>query len=51
LWKRVLRHLGKEDEIDLSLAVIDSASLRAVFGGRTPAPTPQIAGKTAANGI
>ena len=51
LWKRVLRHLGKEDKIDLSRAVIDSASLRAVFGGRTPAPTPRIVGKTAANAI
>ena len=51
LWKRVLRHLGKEDKIDLSRAVIDSASLRAVFGGHTPAPTPRIAGKTAANAI
>jgi len=51
LWRRVLRHLGKHEEVDLSRAVVDSASFRAVFGGRTPGRTPRIAAKTAANGI
>lgn len=53
IWKRVhricLERLHEADKIDWSRAVVDSASVRAVFGGRTPAPTPRIAGKTARN--
>jgi transposase len=49
LWRKILRHLGKHEEVDLSRAVVDSASFRAVFGGRTRGPTPRIAAKTAAN--
>lgn len=49
--KLVLKELGREGAIDLSTAVVDSASVRAVFGGPTPAPTPRIERKTAANGI
>jgi transposase len=51
LWRIILRHLGKNDRVDLSRAIIDSASFRAVFGGLTPAQTPRIAAKTAANAI
>lgn len=51
LWRIILRHLGKNDRIDLSRAIIDSASFRAVFGGLTPAQTPRIAAKMAANAI
>jgi transposase len=47
LWAKILRNLGREDEIDLSLAIVDSASLRAVFGGTTRGRTPRIAAKTA----
>jgi transposase len=47
--RRLLRILGKEEELDLSRAVIDSQSVRAVFGGATRVPTPRIAGKKAAN--
>jgi transposase len=43
----LLNRLRQADKIDWSRAVVDSASVRAVFGGRTPAPTPRIAGKTA----
>ena len=50
LHGRLLNVLGKAGQIDLSLAVIDSASVRAVFGGRTPARIPRIARKTAVNG-
>ena len=50
LHGRLLNALGKAGEIDLSLAVIDSASVRAVFGGRTPARIPRIARKTAVSG-
>ncbi len=48
---KLLRVLGREDRIDLSRAVIDSASMRAVLGGRTPAPIPRIVRKEAANGM
>jgi transposase len=47
--RRLLSGLGKLGKVDLSHAVIDSASVRAVFGGRTPAPTLRIGAKTAAN--
>ena len=50
LHGRLLNVLGKAGEIDLSLAVIDSASVRAVFGGGTLAQTPRIVRKTAAKG-
>jgi len=50
IWQRMLNALGRDRGVDLSRALVDSASVRAVFGGLTPGPTPQIAAKTAANG-
>jgi transposase len=47
--RRLLNRLGLRGRVDLSAAVIDSASVRAVFGGRTPGPAPSTAAKTAAN--
>ena len=47
--RRLLTRLGKLGEVDLSYAVIDSASVRAVFGGATPDRTPRIGRKKAAN--
>ena len=47
VWKRILKHLGKQGKIDSSVAVIDSASQRAVFGGPTPARTRRIVRRTA----
>lgn len=47
---RLLDALGEAGGIDLSDAVIDSASVRAVKGGRTPAPTRPTAAKKAASG-
>ena len=38
--KDLLNQLGLAGKIDLSAAVIDSASVRAVFGGRTPGQVP-----------
>ena len=42
LWpevhRRLLNHLGRRGQVDLSKAVIDSASVRALLGGPTPAP-------------
>jgi transposase len=49
LWQEVLNRLGREGGVDLKRAVIDSAAVRAVFGGCTLARTPQIAGKMAAS--
>jgi len=36
--RRLINRLGRLGQVDLSKAVIDSASVRALFGGRTPAP-------------
>lgn len=51
LHRRLLRRLGKRGSLRLSRAVIDSASVRAVLGGVTPAPTPRTAPKRAVNGM
>jgi transposase len=55
VWSRLhvllLTALGKAGAIHLERAVIDSASVRAVFGGRTPAPTRRIVPKQAANAM
>ena len=40
IWKMLVDALGREGLIDWSLVVIDSSSVRAVFGGRTLVPTP-----------
>ena len=49
LHRRLLRVLGRRGRINFERAVIDSASVRALKGGRTPARTPRIAAKRAAN--
>jgi transposase len=49
--ERILNALGRSGQIDWSRAVIDSASVRAVFGGCTRGPTPRIGAKRAASGI
>ena len=49
LHRRLLRVLGRRGRINLERAVIDSASVRPLKGGRTPARTPRMAVKTAAN--
>lgn len=47
LHQVLLVKLRRAEQIDWSRAVVDSASVRAVFGGRKPDPTPRIAGKRA----
>jgi transposase len=47
LHQHLLRVLGRHGKIDLERAVIDSASMRALKGGPTPARTPRIAAKRA----
>ena len=53
VWERLHRvlldRLRAADQIDWSRAVADSASVRAVLGGRKRAPIPRIAPKKAAN--
>lgn len=51
LWRALLDELGLVDEIDWSNVVIDSCSVRALFGGRKPAPIPRIAAKMARSGM
>jgi len=49
IHRLLLNKLRQADQIDFSRAVVDSASVRAVFGGQKPAPIPQIAAKKARN--
>src|SRR3954452_1801615 len=49
LHRRLLRVLGRRGKLTLERAVIDSASVRALKGGRTPGRTPPIAAKTSSN--
>lgn len=49
LHQRLLRVLGRNGRIHLERAVIDSASVRALKGGRTPARTPPTAANSAVN--
>ncbi len=53
VWKRVhhilLNRLRAADRIDWSRAVVDSASVRAVGGGRTPVPIRRTAANPVAN--
>jgi transposase len=55
VWSKLhvllLSALGKAGAIHLERAVIDSASVRAVFGGRIQAPTRPIAPKPAVNAM
>ena len=51
VWDKIhqtlLNKLRKAGKIDFSRAVVDSSSVRAVFGGKKPAQTPQTDAKTA----
>ena len=51
LHNLLLSQLGKAGAINLERAVIDSASVRAVFGGRTPGPTRRTVRKPAVSGM
>jgi transposase len=54
VWKKLLHallnRLGREGLIDWDKACVDSQSIRAVFGGPSPAKTPRIGPKKAPNG-
>ena len=47
--RQLLNHLGRLGGIDLTRGVVDSQSVRAVKGGRTPAPTRPTAANAGAN--
>jgi transposase len=53
VWKKLhstlLAHLNAADQLDWSRAIVDSGSVRAVFGGPKSAQTRQIGEKTAPN--
>lgn len=49
LHQKALRELGEADALAAQVCMIDSASMRALWGGPTPAPTPPTGRKTAAN--
>ena len=53
VWPRIheklLALLGRRGRLDASLVVMDSASVRAVLGARTPGRTPRIVRNKAAN--
>lgn len=51
VWRTLLNALGGSNHIDWSAAILDSCSVRALFGGSRPARILQIAGKTARNVI
>jgi len=55
VWDKIhhilLNRLRKADKIDFSRAVVDSASVRAVFGGKKQAQTPRTDAKMAASTI
>lgn len=51
IHRLLLNQLRQADQIDFSRAVVDSASVRAVFGGQKQAPTQRIGVKKAQNTI
>ena len=51
LHRRLLDRLREADQLDWSRAVVDSSSVRAVWGGRKRAPIPRIGRGRAANTI
>ncbi len=55
VWQRLhevlLARLQAADQLDWSRAVVDSTSIRAVHGGKTPGPTRRIGPKPVANTI
>ena len=55
IWQLIhfvlLDWLARYGQIDWSLAVLDSCSIRAVFGGFKQVPTPPTGRSCAANGI
>jgi len=51
IWKCLLDELGQADQIDWTTGVLDSCSVRAVFGGQKPAQIPRIVANRARNAM
>jgi len=51
IWGSFLNELGQADAIQWQRALVDSSSVRAVFGGRLRVRTPRTAPKRGANAI
>jgi transposase len=51
LHRRLLNRLGKAGGVDLDDVVVDSQSVRALKGGRTPGPTRSTARRRAVNAM
>jgi transposase len=51
IWTLLLDALGKADAIDWSSGVLDSCSVRAIFGGQRPGRIPRIAAKRVLSAI
>lgn len=51
IHRALLSQLRRADQIDFSRAVVDSASVRAIFGGQKQAQIPRIAAKKVRNTI
>ena len=51
IWEVLLDELGLNGEVNLAWAVIDSCSVRALFGGRRPGQIPRIGAKMARSAI
>ena len=49
LWQSLLDELGRADAIQWQRAIVDSSSVRAVFGGRPRGRTPRIVQRMGAN--
>ena len=47
IWRALLADLGRAEQIDWRRAVVDSAALRALLGGRGRAPIPRTGPKPA----
>ena len=51
IWQLLLDELGRADAIQWQRAIVDSSSVRAVFGGIAPGQIPRIEPKMAANAM
>jgi len=51
IWRLFLDELGLADAIDWSKGVLDSCSVRAIFGGQRPGRIPRIAAKRVLSAI
>jgi len=51
IWRMLLDELGQANAIEWRRGIVDSSSVRAVFGGTLSVPTPRTGRKAAANAM